>query len=175
MHRPRMRPLLRLSLPIAPGQLMDALRHALCKDDSPVVGLALRRHVELTVRPSARHFWSPHLSLDLLDDGEATLLRGRYAPHPHIWMLIVAVYGVLLLAVICACVYGCSQWLLGWTPSAFWALPPCAAGLAATWLVSAVGQVLAEPQMRELQAFLEECVRRASERPLGAAQPLVPA
>lgn len=163
MGRPHMRPPLRLNLPIAREQFMDTFRSVLSRDQGLVVGVVLRKYVELTVRPSARHFWSPHLSLDVLEDGEGTLLRGRYAPHPHIWMLIMAVYGVLSLAMICACVYGFSQLTLGWTPSAFWALPICATGVAATWLLSAIGQSLAEPQMRELQSFLEDCVQRASE------------
>lgn len=161
MDRPRMRPLLRLHLSIASDQLMGAIRTALSDEAAPVVGRALRRHVELTVRPKAQHFWSPHLSLDVLEDGNGTLLRGRYAPHPHIWMLIMGVYGVLLLATIGACVYGYSQWSLGWTPSALWALPLCAAGAVATWTTSTIGQTLAEPQMRELQRFLEECLRRS--------------
>ena len=165
MSRPRMRPLFRLSLPIARAQFMDTIRNALAAGESPVSGRALRSHVELTVRPSARHFWWRHLSIDGLEDGEGTLLRGRYAPHPHLWMLIMAVYGVLLLAAIGACVYGFSQWSLGWAPRALWALPLCAAAVAATWLASAVGQTLAQPQMQELHGFFEECVRRASEPP----------
>jgi hypothetical protein len=156
-----MRPLFRLNLPIAREQLMDAIRTALSDDAAPVVGRVLRRHVELTVRPNAQHFWSPHLSLDVLEDDQGTLLRGRYAPHPHIWMLIMAVYSVLLLATIGACVYGCSQWLLGWTPTALWSLPLCAAGAIATWTTSTIGQALAEPQMQGLQQFLEECLRRS--------------
>jgi hypothetical protein len=57
------------------------------------------------------------------------------------------------------------RWLLGWTPFGLWALPLCAASVVATWITSAVGQSLARPQMRELQSFLEGCVRRASEPP----------
>lgn len=61
--------------------------------------------------------------------------------------------------------FGLSQWNLGWTPWALAALPLCLVGAAWTWVASALGQRLAEPQMQQLQAFLEECVRRASDPP----------
>jgi hypothetical protein len=80
-------------------------------------------------------------------------------------MFIMAVYGVLGLGTLGALVYGASQWNLGWTPTALWALPPCIFGVAGTWVMSAIGQRLAQPQMELLQSFIEECLRRASSRP----------
>jgi len=173
VQRPRMRPLFRLRLPIAREHLLDTIRAGLAQPSSNIVGRVLRKHVELTVQPSAQHFWSPHLSVDLIDEGEDTVLRGRYAPHPHLWMFITAVYGLLGLGALCAGIFGFSQWTLGWNPWALWVLPACAVLVSLTWLASAVGQHLAEPQMHELQQFFDRCMLRASDPP-PALEPGVP-
>lgn len=166
MERPRLRPLFRLTLPIARERLTECVRASLSQADSRIVGQVMRRHVELTIRSADRHVWSPHLSLDLFDEDGGTLLRGRYAPHPHLWMLIAAVYGLLSLAAIACVVWAMSQCILGVAPWAFWGVPLCAAGIALTWLASAIGQGLAQPQMHELQTFLEDCTARASDPPV---------
>jgi hypothetical protein len=175
-----MRPLFRLRLPISREHLLGTLRAELARPGGRIVGRVLRKHVELTVQPNAQHFWSPHLSVDLIEEGEDTLLRGRYAPHPHLWMFIMAVYGVLGLGGLCAGIFGFSQWTLGWNPWALWALPVCAVGVALTWIASAVGQHLAEPQMQELQQFFDQCMQRASDPPpplaaVAISQPAEPA
>lgn len=169
MQRPRMRPLFRLRLPLAREHLLETIREGLAEPSSRIVGRVLRKHVELTVHRDAQHFWSPHLSVDLIEDGEDTLLRGRYAPHPHLWMAIMAVYGVLGLAALCAAIFGFSQWTLGWDPWALWALPGCTLLVALTWIASAIGQRLAQPQMHELQQFFDGCMLRASDPPPLAA------
>lgn len=164
MERPRMRPLFKLELPVPAPRLMAAIREKM-GGSSPIVGVVMRKHVELTIGVDARHLWSPHLSLDVFDTGETTTLRGRYAPHPSIWTFVMAVYGALTCLALCALVYGLSQLNLGWNPWALWLLPVCVVGAAFTWMTSVVGQRLAEPQMELLHDFLHDCVRRASDPP----------
>lgn len=165
MERPRMRPLFKLALPIAAARLMAEIESRLEQPGSPFIGTVLRRHVALTVRDADRHFWSPHLSVDVLAEGSDTTLRGRYAPHPNIWTGIMASYAVLGMCAIAGSMYGMSQWILGWPPWALLAIPASAAGAAATWMAAAVGQRLAMAQMHALHDFFQDCIRNASDPP----------
>ncbi|MDD9969989.1 MAG: hypothetical protein OXR73_27330 [Myxococcales bacterium] len=165
MERAPLRPLFGLELPVAPAPLLAEIRAGVAADNSRHVGTVMKRHVELTVRARDRHFWSPHLSLDVFEGAHGTRLRGRYAPHPSIWTFIMALYGVLTIVAMAGIVYGLSQWNLGWTPWALAAVPASAALVVATWLISMLGQRLARPQMEEMHTFLEDCVTRASNPP----------
>ena len=144
---------------------MTVIEERLGEPQGRFEGAVLKRHVNLTVAPTERHFWSPHLSIDVLAEGEGTTLRGRYAPHPSIWTGIMAAYGVLIMAAIAGAVYGTSQWILGWTPWALWALPVSAVVAAAIYASAGVGQKLAEDQMHDLHDFFDDCVQRASDPP----------
>lgn len=165
MGRPRMRPLFKLELALPAPRLMAEIRSRLQAPRAPIVGTVLRRHVQLTVREQDRHFWSPHLNLDVFEEGDGSVLRGRYSPHPSLWTFVMAVYGVLSMVALAGTVYGASQLTLGWTPWGFAALPLAAAGAAATWLASAMGQRLAHAQMEQLHDFLSDCVHHASQPP----------
>lgn len=165
MARPRMRPPFKLELSVAAPRLMAAIEGRLGEPGTGFVGTVLRRHVNLTVAPAQRHFWSPHLSIDVLAEGEGTTLRGRYSPHPSIWTGIMATYAVLGMGGIGASVYGASQCILGWTPWALCALPVCALLSVGTWVAAGVGQKLAEDQMHALHDFFEQCLRIASDPP----------
>lgn len=167
MERPRMRPLFKLVLPVEAEGLIAEIGRRVRVPDSRYAGTIHRRHVELTIQGDERHFWSPHLSLDVFADGGQTNLRGRYAPHPSIWTFIMSLYFVLMMLAIASAVYGFSQLTLGWQPWAFAGIPVCVVFAVATWIASAVGQKLALPQMHELQGFFEDCVRRVSDPPPG--------
>lgn len=174
MERPRMRPLFKLVLPLSAARLMAEIRERLSLPRSRFAGSVLKRHVELTIHPEHRHFWSPHLSVDVFEDDGGTTLRGRFGPHPNIWTCIMAIYGALIMLSLIATVYGLSQWNLGWTPWALSGLPVCALGAGLTWLTSLAGQRAAQAQMLQLEQFFSDCVARASlppeaPEPLGAA------
>lgn len=165
MQRPRLRPPFKLVLPVEAPRLMAEIRARLGAPGSRFAGTVLRRHAELTIAPQERHLWSPHLSLDVFDHEGGARVRGRYGPHPHLWTLLMAIYGVLGMVAIAGAVFGISQLTLGWTPWALSALPLCALCIAATWIVSAVGQRFSVEQMEQLHVLVEECVQRASDPP----------
>ena len=161
MQRPQMRPQFRCELATSGSRLLQVIQSRLEVPSSPVVGHVLRRHVELTVRNSCRQVWSPHLSIDLLREDDALVLRGRYGPNPALWMLLVALYGVLVVGALASVVLGFSQWTLGWTPWGFWGFPGCVALGTGLWWISLLGQRVTVGQMEELATFLHECMRRA--------------
>ena len=79
--------------------------------------------IELVPHPSEVHSWSPQLRLDLSESGSGTLIHGRFAPHPHVWLMYLGIHSVGALGTLGAVMFGISQWLTHQTPWALWALP----------------------------------------------------
>jgi len=97
-------------------------------------------------------------------EGTSTHLAGRFSPHPTVWTAFA--FGYLALGVLSffASVFAYSQWSLGSTPSALWALGSFALIAVAMWWSAQVGQRLARGQMIELRLLLEAaCLGRPAE------------
>ena len=92
-QRPRMRPRFELTLDVPGEEVLARLREGLGRKDAPVHGVVRATQAELRLPEEHAHFWSPCLSLEV-DPGEASpaRLRGRFAPHPSVWMMFMGLY-----------------------------------------------------------------------------------
>ena len=143
---------------------------AILPDDPHCEGTVLRGHAVVRIGDDLRHFWSPQLELEArLPDPEdefapeAPQVYGRFAPHPHVWTLFMAIYGLLAIAGTAGAMWGLSQWTLGRDPWALAAVP--AAVFLAAFVYGAVfiGQGLGAEQMYELRSVIDRAADRASE------------
>lgn len=142
----------------------------LLPDHGVCSGTVFRKHAVLFIRQRARHFWSPYLYLEAQlpdeedeDAPEAPRLHARFAPHPHVWTLFMAIYGVLGMAGMLGLMYGLSQWWLGWTPWAIAAAPASVALIGFVYGAAFIGQGLGGAQMYELRALLDRATDELSE------------
>lgn len=140
--------------------------HAVCS------GTVFRKHAVLFMRANERHFWSPYLYLEAqLPDAEdedapaAPRLHLRFAPHPNVWTLFMAIYGVLGMVGTLGLMYGLSQWWLGWTPWALAAAPAAVALIGFVYGAAFIGQGLGSAQMYELRALVDRASEDVNERP----------
>jgi hypothetical protein len=185
MSKPRMRPTFSLPLRCAPDAFLDAFRRRLESPDSAFAGLVTRRHVFLRVPAPRQHFWSPQLELELRapeptcdadHEGAPTSskargtrrVHGRFSPHPHVWTMFMAIYGVLGIGGCAGLVWGLAQWTLGEAAWALLAVPASVALIAFVYGAAFIGQGLGSEQMYELRSFVDE-VQRTCERDCGVA------
>jgi hypothetical protein len=56
-------------------------------------------------------------------EGGGHVMKARFAPHPHIWMLVVAIYFALGLIAVAGAMYGLSLMILGGSLWPFWLVP----------------------------------------------------
>jgi hypothetical protein len=145
-----------LSLPYAPPQAAERLRTALADADCCVRGDGYGHHFVLRVPEAARHFWSPQLSLDLEATEAGATVRGLFGPHPSIWTLFVAAYGVAIFSAVTGLLFGLSQWTLGQSPLALWAVPGAALLAGLTYGVGLVGRRLGDAQVLQLRDFIDD-------------------
>ena len=119
------------------------------------VGHLTGSHGQLVVPESARHLWSPWLIFDATEHEAGTLLTGRFAPHPSIWTMYMALYGMVIFLMFGLGCFGLSQWMAEEPPTMLWSLPVGVVLLAALYASAFVGQGLTREQMAEMRTFMK--------------------
>lgn len=155
MTGPRLRPRFELVAPGRPADVLHALRASLEAPDAPCVGHVLAPHARLAVHEADRHFWSPHLEVEVTAHPDGAHLRGLFGPHPSVWTFFAALYAVLIFAGAGCLIFGGSQWMLGQPPWALWGVPAALFLLGGVYGITLSGQNLAQEQMWQLRSILE--------------------
>ncbi len=153
---PKVRPTFEIAVRLSAREVLERLEANRERVAGAIAVTFIDGSVELVPHASVVHTWSPQLTLRLVEDEGATLLRGRFAAHPHVWSLYLAVHALGAFGTIGAAVYGLSQYLTGESPWALWALPIAPVLALLVWAFAFVGQGLAFEQMHELRRFVEE-------------------
>ncbi|MFK7986454.1 MAG: hypothetical protein AB8I08_10510 [Sandaracinaceae bacterium] len=161
MERTQIRP--EFLEPVAdPAAVWASLEAVLDAHEGDCLGTVFRRHAVLRIRDRAAHFWSPHLYLELREpdeddpDGTPVRLHGRFAPHPHVWTLFMAIYLLLTLGALASAVWGFSVWTLGEDPWVLFGIPTALIVQAAVYAAALFGQRLGADQMLELRSLVEQ-------------------
>jgi hypothetical protein len=152
---PRVRPRFVLPVPLSAEEVLSRTKSALA-ERGDIDGLVLTGRIELVPDRESRHFWSPQLTVDVEAEGEGSVLRGRFGPHPHVWTLYMCIHAIGAFATVGSAMFGISQYLVGQTPWALFALPAAPVLAALVWALAFVGQGLGAEQMYALRRFLEE-------------------
>lgn len=130
---------------------------------------------EPAVPPADARFFSPVLVLQRMEEHGRLLLKGRFSPHPHVWTLFMAVYGILALGCTGSLMFGISQWLIAEPP---WALVGAPLALALAGFVygaAVIGQGLSAEQMYVLRAVVDEALHELANPAASAPAPPTPA
>lgn len=159
--------------PLSSREVASRIRAFRARAEEPVGRLFVGDRIELVPPASAVHVWSPQLTLDLSESDGGTRIRGRFAPHPHVWSLYLAVHAVGAFGTIGAAMVGTSQHLARQSPWALWALPIAPVLAALVWAFAFVGQGLGAEQMYTLRRFVDEAL--ATEQPPRPSSPEDPA
>lgn len=162
--RPRMRPRFELELDVPAASVFAELERQLAREGAVAAGAVLPRHVELRVAKDRAHFWSPNLSLELVDEREPLArLCGRFGPDQGVWMLFMMLYAILGMVGVLALMFGTSQWLVHEPPLAFLGVPACIALAAFVYGAAFIGQGLGAEQMYTLRSFVDQAIDAARE------------
>ena len=135
------------------------VKAALAAADAPFVGDALSTHAYLRIPREERSLLSPNLNLDLLEESGQVTLRGRFTPHPSVWMGFMAVFFALGLIGLGGLMYGLAQLTVQETPWSILVAPVCAGLIAFVYGAAFVAQGLVQAEMYEMRAWVEQLVR----------------
>jgi uncharacterized membrane protein (DUF485 family) len=150
-----LRPRFELVVDLSAGQARERLAEGLGEVDEGVIGDVYSDHVELNIPTDERHFWSPQLKLVFYEEPEGrALVDGRFGPNPNLWTLFLAAYVFFLMIGFAGLMIGTSQWGLGQTPTGLSLLLVGGIGFVGVFVISRIGQRLADEQMDRLGRFV---------------------
>lgn len=155
---PRVRPRFEIETKLEADALMEQVRGRLPQCPH-CTGVSVGRHAELFVPDSERRVWSPWLSITADDREDGSLLRCRFAPHPHVWTLYLFLAFGLGFALLVGTTWGYAQWATDRTPWAVLSVPVIILLGWLLYLASQVGQKLGGEQMDHLRSALDELIR----------------
>lgn len=156
-----MQPTFTVDVPTDSQQTIAALRTAIADPELRDHAITAGTCIEFSIAPAQRRFWSPHLSIQISPLAAGSQLYGRFSPRPEIWTMFMAIYGVVLILMFAAAIYGYVQWMLGSAPWAFILLPAGAALIGGLHAASLIGQNLSADQMQLLRSRLDRAIELA--------------
>jgi|GEM_PF-483403 len=156
------------SVDAPPGAVRDCIVARL-ESGGAFSGKALERHLQLTVLPTERHLWSPHLHLEIVAhtseessaDPQRAYVRGFFTPHPSLWTAFIFTYLALATIAVFSGMWAFVEMLLDGPPQALWITIAATLMAGVLRMVSSTGQKLAAEQMEALHAEIEGCLRGA--------------
>ena len=90
----RIRPRFKIESLYSCDEIKARIENKLATGNHPCYAEVSNHHIFLRVSPEEIHYWSPQLDLscEAKEEGEGTLIRGLYGPHPHVWTFFMFSY-----------------------------------------------------------------------------------
>ncbi len=121
-------------------------------------GQMVGNHLQLCVPREEQHYWSPQLSLEILEDDGGSLIKGHFGPRPAVWTMFMFFYmGIGFIGLI-GLFWGMSQWTLKQPAWALWIVPAALLLEAVFYFIAQAGKKLAHDQMVQLQKQLVDII-----------------
>jgi hypothetical protein len=155
---PRIRPTFEIEVGADADAVMERVRDNLARCPR-CTGVSVGHHAELFVPVQERRVWSPWLSVSAVERDGATVLKGRFAPHPSVWTLYMFLAFGLGFALLVGLSWAYAQWVLERPPWALLSLPAALILGAGLYAASVLGQSLGAEQMIQLRTALEDLCR----------------
>lgn len=155
MQSLKLQPTFRVPLPLAAEPAVQRLRAAIESSELKGLVASAGRCVDFQVERADQRFWSPHLSVQVEDTAEGSLLFARFSPRPEIWTFVMAIYFAASFVICSAAIYGYVLWFLGESPWVLLLIPISLLMIFLLHLASLIGQGLSSDQMQLLRARLD--------------------
>ncbi len=164
MDWPRFRPRFTMPLEIPPTAFVATMKTALAQPGAPVTGIIVPSQVELRLPEREARLLTPvlHVVCRADDDGGGHTMYARFAPHPHLWMLVVAIYFALGCVGMGGLCWGLAQSILGGTLWPYAIVPAVVALGGFIHGAVLIGQGVEAEHMHVLRSFLERVVDDAT-------------
>ena len=156
----QLRPRFRKIIDLAPVQITERLRTYSTDPQRKCYITLSGYHTTLGILPDEQHYWSPQLSLEILEEGQGTLIKGLYGPHPKVWTMFMFLYTGLGLIGLFGLLYGLVQWSLSMPPIALWIALAALILEITFYFIARSGKQLAHGQMLLLQKELNRILEK---------------
>ena len=153
-----LRPRFSKQIHIKPEEVINRIHSYLKKPNRPVDGTIMENRIHFKFPPESRHYWSPQLNLEVIEEGGNTLLRGLFGPDPKVWSMFLFIYSGIGFIGIIGLLFGLAQWNLGITPDALWIALGSVFLEIIFYFIARLGKKIAAQQMTLLQKELSSII-----------------
>jgi hypothetical protein len=150
-----LRPRFKRSVKLKSAEVMERIRSYDQLPQGVVDVTIVDMHVTFSILTQEQHYWSPQLSLEIVEEEQGTLIKGLFGPQPKVWTMFMFLYGGLALVGLFGLMYGMVQWSLGMPATALWILLAAVILEIVCFLIARTGKQLAHEQMLQLQEQLD--------------------
>lgn len=164
MSNAQLRPRYQFQSPQEAQKLYQQIIAALKKQSTSPNSLPWRTvsgHIVVNVPPAQKHFWSPHLDVNIEPQMEGgTTVRVLVGPAPTVWTLFMFFYALFILMFLGGLILGYSQYILHKPTSWFWLVPLSVVLAGALWGIGLIGKNTGKAQTRQLIHFIEKALNQ---------------
>lgn len=65
----------------------------------------LDEHIYFDVLSKDSHFWSPHLHMEIQEEGQKVILKGLFGPKPQVWTMFMFLHFVIATLFVGCCIW----------------------------------------------------------------------
>ncbi len=156
-----MRPTFSIELDVTADHAMQRIEAELASPEHAGGSVSIGHCAELYIPSSERRLWSPHLSIQLDEADQGSVLNGRFSPRPEIWTFLIFVYITMTTTAFFGAALAYAQWVVGAT---LWGLAVTVLSMLVIILLHAaslVGQRLSRHQMEQLKTRMDTILDQA--------------
>jgi hypothetical protein len=157
-----LRPRFKMEIQEAQEALLKRFRENLSDPDCKYCSKIVDGHVVIDVPEDDNHFWSPQLSLEVVEEGpEKSVVKGLFGPKPQVWTLFMFFHFAVAVAFITFSVMAYVQYSLDrnytfaltmvFVLPAIWVL---------MYFIGRLGKRTGKVQMEELHDFMMKTLDR---------------
>ncbi|MEM7227713.1 MAG: hypothetical protein AAF432_02755 [Planctomycetota bacterium] len=161
MITPRLRPRIERTVAMPAKDVTSRMTALLESAACPCEGLVLPASMELRVRESDRHFWSPQLKVIVHETVDGTSLTGHFGPNSNVWTMFMAAYGMVIISAIFGVFFGLSQVVLGDSPTGLLCIPIAIVLVVLIYVAAGIGQRVGYDQTTVLRDALDASLDHA--------------
>ena len=120
----------------------------------------VRDHFTLEITEKYKHFWSPHMDVNMEHDQEEgkALVRCMIGPTPAVWTMFMFFYGFFGFLAFVGLTLGLSQWTLKKDMQGWWLLPVALIGMLLMYFISYEGKKLSRDEMIALEGYVDSAL-----------------
>lgn len=150
----RLRPRFRYKVHNSADVTLKTLRFSFDNAAYRYKGQFLGENIVIGVSEKDEHYWSPVVSIQILQHNEGSLIKGLFGPKPDVWTFFALMRLAMITLAVFLGVIGMSQYMLDHEPWALWGLLGIGVLAVLVWLLGRSGRLKARSQVDMLKDFI---------------------
>jgi hypothetical protein len=159
----RLRPRFKYVVHNSADESLKMLRKHFDESEYKFKGQFVDEYISIFVNPADDHFWSPTVSLTILQHIKGSVIKGMFGPKPNVWTLFALLRLTMLSGSFFLTIIGLAQLFLEKEPLALYGLIPVLLLAIVVWIAGRIGRERGKEQMALLKNYVFNALKELDE------------